>query len=183
MLGGNGFIAAFITGLTMGNLVPPVRSRELSEHVEVEVDLLILLTFMIVFGAVMLPDAIRLLDWRIALYAILSLTIVRMIPVAISMIGAGISKETIGFLGWFGPRGTASILYLFTVIEVEELPGMEIEYAATLITVLFSVFAHGITAAPGARWYGRIMSADEAEDGIAELAEVPEMPVRGPEPS
>lgn len=182
LLGGNGFIAAFIMGLTVGNLVPPVRLKELSEHVEVEVDLLILLTFMIVFGAVMLPDAIRLLDWRIALYAILSLTVVRMIPVAISMIGAGVRKETIGFIGWFGPRGTASILYLFTVIEAEEIPGMEIEYAATLIAVFFSVFAHGISAAPGARWYGRIMSANDAGEDVAEAESMPAMPERGPQP-
>jgi NhaP-type Na+/H+ or K+/H+ antiporter len=182
LLGGNGFIAAFVMGLTIGNLVTPVRSKELAEHVEVEVDLAILLTFMVVFGAVMLPDALRLLDWRIVLYALLSLTLVRMIPVAISLLGAGLRKETVGFIGWFGPRGTASILYLFTVIEAEDIPGLEIEYAATLIAVLFSVFAHGITAAPGARWFGKIMSSDRVGEDAVEVQNVPAMPERGPQP-
>ena len=181
MLGGNGFIAAFVLGITVGHFVPPTNEKELAEHLEVEVDLLILLTFMLVFGAGMLPDALRALDWKVVLYAILSLTLVRMLPVAISLIGAGVQKETVGFIGWFGPRGTASILYLFTVIEAENLPGMEIIYTATLITVLFSVFAHGISAAPGARWYGRIMSGVMAGDDTTEAQEVPEMQERSPQ--
>lgn len=178
LVGGNGFVAAFVMGIMSGHFMEKREAGELSEHVEVEVDMLIMLTFMIVFGAVMLPDALRTLDWRVALYAVLSLTIVRMLPVAISLIRAKVSKETITFIGWFGPRGTASILYLFTVIEVEEMPGKPIIYAATLITVLLSVFAHGLSASPGAKWYGRIMEGKE-EDEVAEMQAVPKLPLRG----
>lgn len=128
----------------------------------------------------MLPDALRAANWQIVLYAVLSLTLVRMLPVAISMIKAGVRKETIGFIGWFGPRGTASILYLFTVIEEESIPGMEIVYSATLISVLLSVFAHGASAAPGARWYGRVLAGDDVDGDAAEAQEVPEMAERGP---
>lgn len=180
LLGGNGFVAAFVMGITAGHFAKRREREVLSEHVEVEIDLLILLTFMVVYGAFMLPDALRQIDWRIVVYALLSLTLVRMLPVAVSLLGAGVKKETIAFIGWFGPRGTASILYLFTVIEVEEMPGLEVIYAATLITVLLSVFAHGISASPAARWYGRLMAKEEVPADAAELQEVPEMPTRGP---
>lgn len=181
LIGGNGFIAAFVMGVTVGNVLKDDKLDELHEHVEVEVDLLILLTFMLVFGAIMLPKALRMLDWKIALYAILSLTIVRMLPVAMSMIGERVKMVTVGFLGWFGPRGTASILYLFTVLDAETVPGIETIYTVTLITVLFSVFAHGISAAPAARWYGSIMADEDLmEADAAERQEVPVMPVRGP---
>jgi NhaP-type Na+/H+ or K+/H+ antiporter len=181
LIGGNGFIAAFVMGVTVGNVLKDDKLDELHEHVEVEVDLLILLTFMLVFGAVMLPKALRMLDWKIALYAILSLTVVRMLPVAMSMIGERVKMVTVGFLGWFGPRGTASILYLFTVLDAETVPAIETIYTVTLITVLFSVFAHGISAAPAARWYGSIMADEDLmEADAAERQEVPMMPVRGP---
>lgn len=179
MLGGNGFIAAFVMGATSSHFGPRSQAKELAEHVEVEVDLLILLTFMIVYGAVMLPSALRALSWQVVVYAVLSLTLVRLVPVAISLLRTNVRKETVGFLGWFGPRGTASILYLFTVIEAEDVPGMEIVYVATLITVLISVFAHGITAAPGARWYGRIMAGNRVGEDASEVQPVSAMSERG----
>lgn len=177
LLDGNGFIAAFVLGITMRQFIIEGKLHDLSEHVEVEVDLLILLTFMIVFGAYMLPDAIRLVDWKIILYALLSLTLVRLLPVAISLLGMDLRKETIGFIGWFGPRGTASILYLFTVIEEESLRGLDTIYAATLITVFLSVFAHGMSAAPAASWYGRVVGK-KMPDEAAELQQVPSLPTR-----
>ena len=97
LIGGNGFIAAFVMGVTITNISTDDRLKELNEHVEVEVDLLILLTFMIVFGAVILPDALRLFDWKIALYAILSLTVIRMLPVEMSMMGERVKPVTVGF--------------------------------------------------------------------------------------
>ena len=122
----------------------------------------------------------RNLDWRIVLYAVLSLTVVRMLPVALSLRGSGVTRQTNVFLGWFGPRGTASILYLFTVIEVEDLPGTDIVYTAAVVTVLFSVFAHGLSAAPLANWYGRLLKNKDLGEGTAEMRAVPEMPTRGP---
>jgi NhaP-type Na+/H+ or K+/H+ antiporter len=181
LVGGNGFIAAFVMGVTIGNLPDDEKFDEMHEHVEVEVDLLILLTFMFIFGASMLPEALRNLDWKVALYAILSLSVVRLLPVAMSLIGARVKILTVGFLGWFGPRGTASILYLFTVLDAEGIPGMETIYTVTLITVLLSVFAHGISAAPAARWYGGILAdEDRVAKDAAERQHVPAMAVRGP---
>ena len=181
LIGGNGFVAAFVMGVTVGNLKGKKEMKRLNDHVEIEVELLILLTFMIVFGAVMLPEALRHLDWRIVLYAILSLTLVRMLPVWISMLGEKVRPVTVNFLGWFGPRGTASILYLFLVLEIEEdLPGWPVIYSAALFTVFLSVILHGISAAPAARWYGKIMANEDfiGEDA-PEMQTVTALPLRG----
>jgi NhaP-type Na+/H+ or K+/H+ antiporter len=178
LVGGNGFIAAFCMGAVAGNVGRKERSKILSEHVEVEVQVLILLTFLI-FGAVMLPPALDNLSGAIVLYAIISLTLIRMLPVAISMIGARVRPITTGFLGWFGPRGIASILYIFTVLDAEGIPGVDLIYDVAMITVLFSIYVHGATAAPGARWYGGRMAAIEEEKPDAkEMEKVPTMPLR-----
>jgi NhaP-type Na+/H+ or K+/H+ antiporter len=178
LVGGNGFIAAFFMGATAGNVGREERSKLVSEYVEVEVQVLILLTF-VIFGAVMLPPALDNLSWAIALYAILSLTLVRMLPVAISMIGARVRPITSLFLGWFGPRGVASILYIFTVLDAEGIPGVDLIYDVAMITVLFSIYVHGVTAAPGATWYGRRMAEiDEEHREVKEMDDVSEMPLR-----
>ena len=144
LMGGNGFIAAFVMGATAGNISKIERSKILAEYVEVEVEVLMLLTFMI-FGVVMLPPALDQVNGQIVLYAILSLTLIRMVPVAFSLIRTKVKPVTVLFLGWFGPRGVASILYIFTVLEAEELVVLPIIYTAAMITVLFSIFAHGLT--------------------------------------
>ncbi|MFC2037124.1 cation:proton antiporter [Chloroflexota bacterium] len=176
LVGGNGFVAAFAFGATVGNWRKSEISKVLHEHVEVEVELLILLTFLI-FGAVLLPPALERVDGTVALYAIISLTVVRMVPAAIGLIGSKVRPITSLFLGWFGPRGVASILYIFTILDTEALEGKELIYAVTMITVLFSIFAHGVTAAPLANWYGKRVAEAEEPDS-AEQQEVPEMPLR-----
>ena len=85
-----------------------------------EGELLVLITFL-VFGAAMLPDALQHLDWTWVLYGTLSLTIVRMIPIGLSLLGTGISLPSYLFLGWFGPRGLASILFALLILEEAEL--------------------------------------------------------------
>jgi NhaP-type Na+/H+ or K+/H+ antiporter len=178
LVGGNGFVAAFCFGMTVGNWRKSEVSEELYEYVEVEVQLLMLLTFLI-FGAVLLPPALEQMNGSMALYALLSLTLVRMVPVAISFIGSKVRPMTSLFVGWFGPRGVASILYIYTVMDTEGLRGKELIYAVTMITVLFSVFAHGVTAAPLANWYGKFMAdRTDVAPGAAEKEEVPEIPLR-----
>jgi sodium/hydrogen antiporter len=111
-------------------------------------------TFLL-FGAALLGPALKHVSWQIALYAVLSLTIVRMLPVAIGMIGSGARRPTVAFLGWFGPRGLASIVFAVIVIEESHLHGADTILLATYLTIGLSVFAHGITAAPAARAYAR----------------------------
>ena len=102
-----------------------------------------------------------------------------MIPVTLGLIRTRVRPVTALFLGWFGPRGVASILYIFTVLEAEDLVGLPIIYTAAMITVLFSIFAHGLTAAPLANLYGKRMANEEAiKPDASEKAEVSEMPLR-----
>jgi NhaP-type Na+/H+ or K+/H+ antiporter len=181
LIGGNGFIAAFCFGLTSSNVAGKEESEDLYEFAEREVTILMLLTFLL-FGAVMLPPAIEAINPELVLYAVLSLTLVRMLSVGISMIGEKVGSITILFLGWFGPRGVASILYIFIVLESETLPGLELIYSVVMVTVLFSIYAHGISASPASGWYGRRMAVlDRAENAVPENQEVSEMPLRARE--
>jgi len=176
LVGGNGFIAAFCAGMTVGNIFKSVYNR-LREFSEAEGQLLILLTFML-FGAIMVPPALEHFSWTIVLYAILSLTIIRMAPVAISLIGLRLRPQAFVFLGWFGPRGVASVLYCILVLGEAQLNGRDLLFAIIMITVLISVFAHGLSAVPAAKWYGAHAEAMKDEPDRAELIPVSEMPVR-----
>jgi sodium/hydrogen antiporter len=156
-LHGSGFIAAFLAGAVFGALVPR-ESEEASRLNEELGNVLGGVTFLI-FGAVLLGTALKHVTWQAALYAALSLTVVRMLPVAIAMLGSGASRQTVGFLGWFGPRGLASIVFAVITIQEAHLAGSNTILLATYLTVGLSVAAHGITAAPLARryagWYER----------------------------
>ena len=107
----------------------------------------------VLFGAILLGPALGELSWKLALYAVLSLTVVRMVPVAIAMLGSHARLPTLGFLGWFGPRGLASIVFAVIVIEESQLPHEHLIVLAIYLTVGLSVFAHGLTAAPLANRY------------------------------
>ena len=118
---GLGFIAAFVAGALFGGLVSH-ESEEASRLNEELGGLLGGVTFLF-FGAVLLGPALEHLTWSIALYAVLSLTLVRMLPVAIAMIGTGARVPTVTFVGWFGPRGLASIVFAVIVVSEAHLPG------------------------------------------------------------
>jgi NhaP-type Na+/H+ or K+/H+ antiporter len=177
LTGGNGFIAAFVMGVTMANTTRREDTEMLYEYAEVEVQGLMMLTFMIVFGTVMLPLALDQFDGTMLLYAVLSLAVVRLLAVSVGLFRTKVKPVTAGFIGWFGPRGIASILYIFTVLE-EDLPGESLIYNVVMLTVLISIFAHGITATPGAKWYAKQVEGVAESEGT-EMQEVPEMPVRG----
>ncbi len=161
LLGGNGFIAAFVAGLTLGG-VARGRCGSLIKFGEAEGQLLSLLTFLI-FGALMLPPAIEAFGWDILLYAALSLTVGRMVPVGLSLIGTGLSWKTVFFLGWFGPRGLASILFALVVVSEADLLVENEILAIVSITVALSVILHGITASPATRLYGERVEALQHE--------------------
>jgi len=158
-IGGNGFIAAFTAGLVMGNSNKEVR-ESLYDFAEAESQLLMLTTFFLV-GLALAWEPLNLATWNVWVYAILSLTLIRMLPVAISMIGLGVQRSTIGFLGWFGPRGLASVLFSVLVIEELPVPHSEEIGQIVIITVLLSVLAHGITAAPLSALYVSILERDK----------------------
>jgi NhaP-type Na+/H+ or K+/H+ antiporter len=173
LVGGNGFIAAFFAGLTLGNTARSVCSS-LYAFAESEGQLLTLLSF-VVFGAVMAGPALEALSLPVVLYVVASLTVVRVVPVALSLLGLRLNVRTVGFIGWFGPRGIASILYGLLILESAGLPHEERLFAVTMLTVLASVFLHGASAWPGVRWYS---AWAEAMGDEPEMMEVSEMPVR-----
>ena len=150
-IGGSGFIAAFVGGGVFGGLRRG-RGGEVSYLLEQAGAVLAAVTF-VVFGAVLLGPALGDVTWQIALYAVLSLTVVRMLPVAISLIGTGARRPTVAFLGWFGPRGAATIVFALLVVEEGGLPGDVILLTTVFLAVALSVFAHGATAAPLAERY------------------------------
>lgn len=176
ILGGNGFIAAFCMGVTAANTSRKEDTESLYEYAEVEVQGLMLLTFMLIFGAVMLPQSLSHFDAPMLLYAFLSLAVIRLLAVIFSMIGTKIRPVTTLFLGWFGPRGIASILYIFTVLEAD-LADEILIYNVVMLTVLISIFAHGITAALATKWYARRVEAVVDPEGT-EMQDVAEMPLR-----
>jgi len=119
--------------------------------------------------------------WQMWLYAIASLTITRMLGVAISIIGTKLQPISVLFIGWFEPRGIASIIYGLIIVEEEKLLGSDLIFTTMVITVLISVFAHGLTAVGGANWYGDRMSNKQNIQGqLPEHKLVPEMAVRLP---
>jgi NhaP-type Na+/H+ or K+/H+ antiporter len=152
-LGGSGFIAAFVAGAIFGALVSSEseRAARLSEELGA---LLGGITFLI-FEAVLLGPALKHLTAAIVVYAVLSLTLVRMLPVALAMIGTGARKPTVSFLGWFGPRGLASIVFAVIVVQEAHLPQAQTILLTTYVTIGLSVIAHGITAAPLAKRYAQ----------------------------
>jgi NhaP-type Na+/H+ or K+/H+ antiporter len=165
--GGNGFVAAFV-----GGIVFAVASKgRLREPVEFTEDLGMFASFLVwvMFGALLLaPQLSGGVSGTAIVYAVLSLTVVRMLPVAVSMIGTGLRPASVAFMGWFGPRGLASVV--FTLIAFESFqhgglaPDTLIEVATW--TVFLSVIAHGITAGPLAKAYGRRV-ADEPVEQLA----------------
>jgi NhaP-type Na+/H+ or K+/H+ antiporter len=164
LVGGNGFIAAFVGGLAVGPTVERV-GEHLIRFSETEGQLLNLSVFFI-FG-VLVIGTIQPLSWDVALYALLSLTLIRMLPVALSLFGTHLRSISVLFMGWFGPRGLASIvLGLIVVAEAPLLTGRERIEQVVALTVLFSVLLHGLTAAPLSAAYARRvdgMSADVPE--------------------
>jgi sodium/hydrogen antiporter len=155
-LGGSGFIASFLAGGIFGALASD-ESDEASRLNEEIGGLLGGLTFLL-FGAVLLGPALEDLSWQIVLYAMLSLTVIRMVPVAVALIDTGATWRTVGFLGWFGPRGLASIVFAVIALQEAHLAHVQTILLVSYVTVGMSVFAHGATAAPlagrYARWYG-----------------------------
>ncbi|MFK8015285.1 MAG: cation:proton antiporter [Gammaproteobacteria bacterium] len=173
MVGGNGFIAAFVGGIAFGNVVRH-DCEFLFEFMESEGQLLTLVTFL-VFGAVLLPEGLVHVDGATLLYALLSLSVLRMLPVWLSLLGTGVRLPTALFLGWFGPRGLASILFLLVILEEAGMLHESRLLSVTVVTVALSVLLHGISAAPFARRYGA-MVARLGE--CAETEDVPNTPLR-----
>jgi len=141
---GNGFIAAFCAGLFLGVKDIKVRER-IQEFGETEGQMLTLFVF-VILGLIIIPDFAPFWDVKALIYALLSLTVIRIVPVFICLIGTGLTNYSKFFIAWFGPRGIASILYLLIAIDKIGRTGHEYILSIIVLTVLLSIFAHGMTA-------------------------------------
>jgi sodium/hydrogen antiporter len=162
--GGNGFIAAFIGGLAFGIGSHHHEERAL-RFTETQGSLLAIgvwTAFGLLLGGRLEPG---LWDARAIVYAVLSLTLIRMLPVALGLLGSRLRPSTVLFMGWFGPRGLASIVFLIIGLEDLEEAGVRAGPLAAAVawTVLLSVVLHGVTAGPLAARYGRLAATFPAE--------------------
>jgi sodium/hydrogen antiporter len=156
-VGGNPFVSAFVGGLIFGAMVGEdnIESVELTELGGSLLSLLLWFSF----GAAFVIPAFEHLSARVVVYAVCSLTVVRMVPVAVALFGAGQDRATVAFIGWFGPRGLASVV--FALLAVEDLGDSDprvLDAVHTIaITIVFSIVAHGLTGRPLAgRYLARI---------------------------
>lgn len=153
LLGGNGFIAAFVAGMAFGNTYRH-DIHFIGEFMEGAGQILTMMAFL-VFGAFLLPDGLAHATWRTVLLAILFLTAVRILPIVMSLSGTGLPMREKLFLGWFGPRGLASILFTLLMMDEFDFPDEEELLACVSLTVGLSILMHGITANPLARRIGQ----------------------------
>ncbi|WP_306313125.1 cation:proton antiporter domain-containing protein [Streptomyces hydrogenans] len=184
---GSGFIAAWVAGFAFGHALRniPAGPQETTaaagdEHRDTTPELaedlggLLASISLLLFGALLLGPALEHLTWQIVLYALLSLTVVRLVPVALSLLGSGLRAPTVLYVGWFGPRGLASVVLGLLVAE-EHVAGTELIGRVVAVTVALSVLLHGASApalagAYGA-WYRRTATA--SRDELRESGEVP----------
>lgn len=164
LIGGNGFVAAFTAGIVFGVVAAP-QCRDVPDFTQDEGDLLTAITF-VLFGAVLVPQVIDGFTWQVAVYAAASLTVVRILPVLLALLGSGTMLHTRVFIGWFGPRGLASILFALLVVDEVEGSNAELVFTVAIWAVLVSVYAHGASASP---WASRL------------AAQLADMPAHAPE--
>ncbi|MFI6655283.1 cation:proton antiporter [Streptomyces sp. NPDC050523] len=177
---GSGFIGAWAAGLAFGSRLRgaasgeatraeephPTQSVEFSQRLGL---LLASLSFL-VFGAVILGPVLEHVTWRMVVYALISLTVVRMQPVALGMAGTGLRAVSVAYIGWFGPRGPASLVFGLLALE-EHLPGMTTLNGVIAVTVGLSVLVHGATAPFLGNRYGNWFTKTlRTEPGLRENA-------------
>jgi NhaP-type Na+/H+ or K+/H+ antiporter len=151
--GGSGFISAWVAGCAFG-IVVKEGLEEMSVFPDALGQLLVMLSFF-VFGNAVLGPVLGSITWEVVLYAVLSLTLFRMVPVAVAMVRSGTKWPSLLYMGWFGPRGLASIVFAVVIIEEAKLPNVPLIVLIMATTVGMSVVVHGVTA-----WWGSNRYAD-----------------------
>lgn len=159
--GGSGFIACFAGGL-LTSAIAKQHKHELLAAAEGTGDVLALFTW-VIFGAAVVGQAAGKLTWEVVLYAALSLTVIRMLPVALVLADAGVGWRDKLFIGWFGPRGLASIVFAIIVFH-EGLPESRTLVLVVVCTVILSIVAHGMSANPIVTALGAKLGKDSREN-------------------
>lgn len=146
VLGGSGFIAAFVGGLLFGSIATQEHKNRLLPAAEGTGDTMALITW-VVFGAVVVGQKIGFFSWEVILYSVLSLTLIRMLPVFLVLTGLNLRTDEKLFIGWFGPRGLASIVFAIIVLN-HNLPNGDTIAITAACTILLSIIVHGLSANP-----------------------------------
>jgi NhaP-type Na+/H+ or K+/H+ antiporter len=168
---GSGFIAAWVAGLVAG-LSSRGRLADAQQTPEELGNLAVSISF-VLFGALFLAPALEHATWQAVVYALLSLTVIRMLPVAVSLLKAKLAPQTMVYIGWYGPRGLASIVFA-DLVTTSGLPEQHLIVPVVMLTVGMSVVLHGLTAPMGAEAYGRwYAAAAKRKPSIREAAEAP----------
>ena len=161
--GGNGFVAAFAAGVAFGTAAKVSEQSDILRF-NVQTGMLLSLFVWFLFGAAFVRPGFDDATWQIVLYAILSLTIIRMIPVALALVRGAVTRDEVWLIGWLGPRGLASIVFALIVVDDIALAGDNAVAASVItVTVTFSVLAHGLTAAPAGGLFARRVARHKAE--------------------
>jgi NhaP-type Na+/H+ or K+/H+ antiporter len=167
--GASGFLAVWVAGLATGAVVRDHVDEAAFHLPEQLADVLAAIGFLLLGTALIGPIIERATPLTVV-YALASLTVVRMIPVSLAMLRSGFEPASVAYIGWFGPRGLASIVFAGAVVEAA-VPGATAITDVILLTVVLSLILHGVTAAAGARRYAAWFEAAAAADpGIAEAA-------------
>src|SRR5664279_4580611 len=154
-LGGNGFIAAFVAGTAFATTQARGALPETELHLTDLMSAFLGYAVWMLFGLVVAGHLAPMVRWQNLAFAVLSLTVLRMVPVALCLLGSGMRPRSVAFIGWFGPRGLASVVFALVSYEsLDPTPGVTRVLAVIAVTVLLSVLAHGLSAAPWAARYG-----------------------------
>ncbi len=167
ILHGSGLIAAFAAGLTFGTIATR-REEESAELAETVGGAASAVTFL-VFGAVVVPAVLDGFAWEPVAFAVVALTVARMLPVAIALLGLRARLPTVAFVGWFGPRGLASIVFAVLILQAEPIPSLDLVLATISVTIIISVYAHGVSALPLTNRYIAWRSANPPESTPASV--------------
>ena len=173
----NGFVAAFVAGMAFGT-VTGSEDTQLG-YVEESGTLLSLLVWF-AFGAVILVPGLRAATWRDVVFAVAALTVVRMVPVAVALAGSGVDRATVAFVGWFGPRGLASVVFGLIAVDSLDPAAASVVLGAVTVTVTSSVVLHGVTASPLAgRYAARVGATDPVGPATADARPLATRDLRG----
>lgn len=168
LIGGNGFIAAFVAGMAISCHADHI-GEAMQEFGEAEGQWLALATFLL-FGTVSVVPAFETIQIQYVIYVVLSLTLVRMVPVALALTGLGFQKPTLWFMGWFGPRGLATLLFALLIVSKFDVNHGQQIFNIGIIAVVFSMVAHGLTAVPFSNWYSAALDKVCDDDSMERQA-------------
>ncbi len=169
LAGTNGFVAAFVAGMAFGTVTADAELQAFAEETGTLMSLLV----WFFFGAVMIVPGFQAATLLDLAFAILALTVVRMVPVAVALLGSGLDKATVAFIGWFGPRGLASVVFGLIAVDSLTPPDAQLVLGAVTVTVTLSVLLHGISATPLAGRYGQLASRSPTSAAHLTAAPVP----------